>query len=316
MSVADTAIYARNLVREYASDRGVCGVDLDVQWGECFALLGRNGSGKSTLSRLLIGMEKPDSGELSVAGTSLLSLNGRQRVAHLRNLGIALDTSIHWSKLPGFSNAWFVAGSYGMSSEDMERKLNNLMDEAALSDQKGDNVSSYSFGMRRKLSIVEAICHDPRILVLDEPTSGVDVHFSDRLAEIIRERSSRNLTTWIASNDPEWVAEAATRVAFMDKGRMIASGTVAELLAEVAPYQEIKITLVAEESIPPFDDPGIRSFDRSETGITVLAEEDPMLIPRLMEWIVVRGGKIESVQVRRSTLRDVFLLKTGEDLDT
>jgi ABC-2 type transport system ATP-binding protein len=308
------AIRASGLVREYAPDRGVCGIDFDVSWGECFALLGRNGSGKSTLTKLLIGTETPDRGEIRVAGRSVGKLTRRDRLAHLADLGIALDTSVHWPKLTGSANSWFIASTYGLSGDALEARLGKLLDEADLSEQSDDHVANYSFGMRRKLSVIEAMCHDPRVLVLDEPTSGVDVQFAAKLAESIADRCKRGLVTWVASNDPDWVAEVATRVAFIDKGRVSAIGTVAELLAEVSSYQEIRVKVESGASVPQPTDGRIQSYVQSEGRITAVAEEDPLVIPSLMEWIIEHGARIESVQVRRSSLRDAFVMKTGEEL--
>jgi ABC-2 type transport system ATP-binding protein len=307
-------ISARGLVREYAPDRGVCGVDLDVHPGECFALLGRNGSGKSTLTRLLIAEEAPDAGTLTVNGRDLTALGSRERLEHLRSLGIAMDTSIHWSKLSGTDNAWFVASAYGLDADGTGKQLSELLPIANLVEQADDPVADYSYGMRRKLSIVEAITHRPELLVLDEPTSGVDVHFSAALAELIQARSAEERATWVASNDPEWVAEVATRVAFMDRGRIVSIGTVRELLAEIAPYQEIQVELTKPEAIPAPNEAGVQSFTQTDTHLVIVADEDPMLVPKLMEWVIGCGGILESVQVKQPTLRDAFLLKTGKDL--
>ena len=310
------AVRATGLVREYAPERGVCGIDLEIGSGECFALLGRNGSGKSTLTRLLIGLEMQDRGEIVVSGRNVAELSPSGRVMHLRELGIALDTSIHWKKLSGTANAWFIANSYRMSRSKIEDRLNTLFETASIADQADDAVGNYSFGMRRKLSILEALVHDPKILVLDEPTSGVDAHFAERLAELIEERSRRGQTTWIASNDPDWVAGVAGRVAFVEKGKISAIGTVPELLAEVAPYQEIQVAVESPKPVSSPDDARIKTYAQNEEKITIVAEEDPMLIPRVMEWIIGQNAKITSVQVRRSSLRDAFLLKTGEELSS
>ncbi len=307
-----SAVEAGSLIREYSPGRGVTGVDLDIEWGECYALLGRNGSGKSTLTRLLLGLERPDGGAIRVAGINPATKK------HLSLLGSALDTSVHWDHLSGWNNAWFVASSYRLKRNEIERRLGDLFALADLSAQAHDPVSNYSFGMRRKLSLVEAICHEPQLLVLDEPTSGVDAYFTAELTKLIERRCRRGLTTWIAANDPEWVARVATRVAFMDDGKIICTGTIEELLKEVAPYQTIEATLTDDLTIgvpTATDVPKVRSFDRDGREIVVVTDDDPALVPKVMEWIVTGGGTIESVQVRKSSLRDVFLLKTGKELE-
>lgn len=308
------AISAQNLVREYGPGRGVCGVDVSVDWGECFALLGRNGSGKTTLSRLITAEERPDSGRLEVSGIDVANLPPSERQRHLSSLGIAMDTSIHWQKLSGMDNAWFVGSTYGMAPQALEPRLKSLFERAGLAEQAGDAVANYSFGMKRKLSLVEALAHDPQILILDEPTSGVDAQFSNSLAELIDARGKSGKSTWIASNDPEWVAQVAGRVAFMDQGKIIAVGTVRELLDEVSSYQEIRVTLSTTVSISEPRHSGVQSFNQSEQQVTIVADEDPMLVPTLMHEIVEQGGSIRAVEVKRASLRDAFLMKTGRDL--
>lgn len=313
-STTRSVIRARGLVREYAPERGVSGVDLDVHHGDCFSLLGRNGSGKSTLTRLLIAEESPDSGELSVTGRDLTSLSGADRIEHLRQMGIAMDTSVHWTKLSGTANAWFVASTYALSSDRIATGLSDLLALADLSEQSNDAVSKYSYGMKRKLSVVEALIHEPDILVLDEPTSGVDAHFSAALADLIQQRNADGRVTWVASNDPEWVAQVATRVAFMDRGKIVSVGTVQELLAEIAPYQEIQVELTKPASVRKPDLPGVQSYQQSDQSLVIVADDDPMLVPKAMEWIIAEGGQISSVQVKQPSLRDAFMLKTGKDL--
>lgn len=321
MSSPAAAIHAAGLYREYDPGRGVCGVDLDVATGECFALLGRNGSGKSTLTRLLIAEEQADRGALAVYGVDLTNLTESRRVAHLGSLGIAMDASVHWEKVSGADNAFFVGSVYGTnaaatrSSGHIEDRTSRLFALAGLSEQAEDPVGNYSFGMKRKLSIVEAIAHDPALLVLDEPTSGVDAQFSAALADVVRDRTARGRTTWVASNDPEWVAEVATRVAFIHKGRFIRVGTVSELLSQVTSAQEIRVTLASAEPIRDLGEPGVQSFHQHDDSVTIVADDDPALVPKIMAAVVTAGGAIQSLEVRRPGLRDAFLLATGEDLE-
>lgn len=306
-----TVIHAKGLVREYAPGRGVCGVSLAIEQGECVALLGRNGSGKSTLTRLLLGLERASAGRLDVFGRPV----GKGSRHHLGRLGIALDTSVHWEALSGRANARFIARSYGMAGREIEARLDELFALADLGSQAHEPVATWSFGMRRKLSLVEALCHEPDLLVLDEPTTGVDAHFLVALADLIRRRSGSGKTTWIASNDPDWVAGVASRVVFLDAGRVTTEGTVAELVAEVSPLLEVRVTLAAVRPIARFELPGLRSFEQDGVKLEALVERDRAAVPRLVEQIVAQGGEVQSVEVLGTTLREAFLLKTGRSLE-
>jgi ABC-2 type transport system ATP-binding protein len=295
-------IEARDLARLFPNGRGVRGVTLAVAAGECYALLGRNGSGKSTLTRLLLGLERPTGGSLRVPGLS--------------RTGAALETSAHWDALTGRANAWFVARAYGLPADTIARRLEALFELADLTGQADEPVGAYSFGMRRKLAIVEALCHEPDLLVLDEPSAGVDAHFQVALADVVRRRCAEGLTTWIAGNDPDWTAAVATRVAFMDEGGILTEGTVEELVDEVSPLREACVTLIAPVPVPAPDFPGLRSFEQDGQVLTALLERDPALVARLVEWAVRHGGEVQSAEVRRPTLRDAFLAATGKAVAT
>ena len=307
------AVEARELVREYKPGRGICGVTFSVTGGECFGLLGRNGSGKSTLARLILGLEKPRSGYLSVLGCEK---DGGSPRSSLMRIGAALDASIHWDELSGLQNAYFAARVYGMGRHQAERRLEELFELAGLGDRADEPVRTYSFGMRRKLSLIQALCHEPDLLVLDEPTTGVDAHFLLILADLVRSRSGAGRTTWISGNDAEWIGGVAHRAAFLDSGKIAAMGTVEDLIKEVSPFQVVVTRLSKPAFIPRPETGGLRSFEQSGETIRAILEPEPMLVPEIMNWIVSRGGEIGSVEVRKTTLKDVFLFKTGRALET
>ncbi|MFC1607301.1 ABC transporter ATP-binding protein [Candidatus Latescibacterota bacterium] len=286
------------------------GISLDLYPGECFAVLGRNGSGKSTLTRLLLGLERPTSGTITVLGNTSTCTSKK----HLASTGVALDTSCHWEQLTGRDNAFFVARSYGISPVAIERRLDELFTMAEMSETANDPVKNYSFGMRRKLSLIESLCHDPELLVLDEPTTGVDVQFLVQLTSIIKQRTERGRITWIAGNDPDWIEGIATKVAFMESGKFIEIDSVESLIGNVSPYQEITVILDKLISIPSPDTPEIHSYIQNGETITALVDKIPGHVPKLMDWIVSHEGTIKSVEVHHSTLRDAYLLATGRTL--
>ncbi|MFC1823620.1 ABC transporter ATP-binding protein [Thermodesulfobacteriota bacterium] len=304
-------IQAHDLTREYTRDRGICGLTFTVEPGECVAVLGRNGSGKSTLSRLILGLEKPTSGSISMLGQE----SSRASQAVIKRLGVVLDTSTHWEHLSGWDNAYFYARSYRIPPAKAEPRLRNLFKLAALHDHASDPVKTYSFGMRRKLSVILALLHNPELLVLDEPTMGIDAHFLLSLSEIVRQRTAKGQTTWICGNEPDWIAALATRVFFIEAGRIIADGSVEALLDDVAAFQSVKVELVHSTKISPPDNTAVRSFDQSGSKITALLEPDPQLIPEIMREIISQDGIIHKLEVRQSSLRDAFLMKTGQELE-
>jgi len=303
------AIEAHNLTCAHAPGRGVCGVSLAVDAGECYAVLGRNGSGKSTLTRLLLGLEPVGGGSLAVLGLPVA--RGSRR--HLGRLGVCLDTSAHWEALSGWQNACFVAQAYGRNGRALEGRLAWLFDRAGLAPYRDEPVATYSFGMRRKLALVEAFCHEPELAVLDEPTAGVDEQFVVELADLLRQRGARGQTTWIASNDVEWAACVASRVAFLEAGRLVAEGTPEGLIREVSPLCEVHLVLAGSVRVPPPALDGVRAFSQDGTSLRALIG-DSRHLPRLLEHVGSTGAEVARVEVARATLRDAFLLKTGREL--
>lgn len=286
-------------------------MSFSVGAGECFAVLGRNGSGKSTLVRLLAGLEKASSGSLDVLGIDLMD-DSRQ---HLSMMGVSLDTDIHWDQLSGRENAFFTARSHKMDGRGIDRRLKELFELADLSPQADEPVKTYSFGMRRKLSLIQALCHDPDLLLLDEPTTGLDMHFLPRLADTVKARSKAGKTTWVSGNDAEWISDVATRVAFMASGQIITHGTIGELLEEVSETQEVLIKLSQINEVPNPVMEGLQSFKQEGKTINAVLKNDPALVPKTIDWIVSKGGIVKRIEVKQGSLRDVFLLKTGQLLE-
>ncbi len=304
-------IDAKDLTCEYAPRRGVRGVSLTVEAGQCIALLGRNGSGKTTLTRLLAGLQRPDAGRLRVLGCPV-DAGGRE---HLRRCGAVLDRSVHWEALSGRQNAWFAARSYGVTGDDAATRIDELLSAADLADRADDAVATYSFGMRRKLDIVCATVHQPDLLLLDEPTTGLDPQFLLRLTGMIRRRSEDGQTTWLAGNDVDFAAELADRVVFLDAGEVVADAPPADLLAELDATQEVDVRLARPHEIAAPQWPGVRSFAQEAEAVTAVLEGGSSAVEKLLAWIAECGGELRTVEVRRPTLRDAFLLETGKTIE-
>lgn len=304
------AIEADNLVRQFPGGRGVRGVSLAVEAGQCFGLLGRNGSGKSTLTRLLLGLDRPQAGSLRVLGSDVVA---RPR-AHLRRCAAALDTAVHWDDLTGRANAHFAARAAGVPLGQVEARLDELFRLAGLAEQADEPVATYSFGMKRKLSLACALAAEVDLLVLDEPTAGVDAQFLAVLTDLLGRRCRAGRTTWLAGNDPDWLALTATRVAFIEAGQIVAEGTPESLTASVADAQEVRVSLAGPQRLEMPTGPWLRRFDQDGSAIVALLGPAPEHVGRLIDWIIARGGRVRSLEVRRAGLRDAFLARTGKAL--
>ena len=307
----DSAIAAEKVVYEYPSGRGVRGVSLKAGNDECYAILGRNGSGKSTLARLILGLEKPQSGVVRVFGESLSDLTCRR----FRKIGVVLDSNPHWENLSGFQNAFFFARSCGIPAAEAENRINELFESSDLSAQANDKVATFSYGMRRKLAFAQALVHDPDLLILDEATAGLDAHFMEVLTVLIRERGQRGKATWIAGNDPDWIGKIADRVAFMDQGLIIEEDSPEELISEVSDLREVRIALRDFAPIPLIEVPGVSKLTQNGNMITALISRDLKPLPDLLTRLGEHMATVSHIDVLGGTLRDAFLLRTGKTLD-
>ncbi len=296
------AITAQDVFRRYPNGRGVNGISLSVEAGTCFGVLGANGSGKTTLTRLIAGLDRIKQGTLSVLGTPAFPRPAEVR----RQCGVALDQPAHWDTLSGRQNLGFFAKQYGLAGDNLTRRVDELLCDAGLMTQADEPVSVYSFGMRRKLSIIEAMVRDPELLILDEPSAGVDVAFLERLVKLLRDRCERGKTTWIADNDADWLAKAATDVILLTDGRIAASGTVAELISSVSEKNRVEILL--EES--GFSDSptikGVEAFCCEGNRIAAEIDGDPELPLKLLGWINSSGGRVRSMEIHSITLHEAL----------
>lgn len=301
-------IRAADLVHSFAPDKGVCGLNLAVEPGTCAGVLGRNGSGKSTLTSLLAGLRRPQSGELEVLGRPPFPRNS----ALLIEMGVALDQDAHWEDLSGWANAEFCCSVRGMEPDLITPNLDRLFGLADLTEAAHEPVKTYSFGMRRKLTLIRGLAPEPRVLLLDEPTNGLDFAFKAELTGLIRERSEAGLTTWAASNDPGWLARTCDRVLFIDSGRIAAQGSPAELVGAVEDRSTVTLTVTGPVTEPDF--PGLVSLAQEGDRLTVLLEPDPGLVPRLLEAIQAQGVLVSQMEVASPGLAEAYLRATGREV--
>lgn len=305
------AIQVCDVVRRYDSGRGVSGISMAIETGECHATLGPNGSGKTTLIRLAAGFERPDAGNVTILGHDVSA--GERR--HLARTRVMPDASAHWEVLSGWENACFTARMYRLDPTRATDELRRLFADAGLEEQAHDPVAGYSLGMRRKLHLIELLCCRPDVLILDEPTIGIDSRFKLWLAQELHSRSAGNLTTWIATNDPDWVQDVATRVSFVESGCLVADGTVSELAGDLRGSQEVRIELAGTGQVGEPGISGVRTFVQAGVNITAVIDPGPAMVARLIDWLIGSGHGLRNLEVRQAGLRDAFLARTGVRLD-
>jgi len=284
---ATPAISVLELRKSYGATVAVDGVSFDVLRGECFGLLGPNGAGKSTTINALVGALVPDSGAVRIDG------DGDPSRADVRKkIGVAPQSLALYEELTGDENLVLFARLQGLAGAELAGAVDRALDVAGLSDRRKDRVKTYSGGMKRRLNLACAIVHEPSVLLLDEPTVGVDPQSRNHLFDAIETLKSAGATILYTTHSMEEAERPCDRVAIMDHGKVIAlDGTEALVAAHGGK------AVVAVE----FEDAPARRIETDRPPETV-AE------------LARAGAKFTAIRVERPTLESVFLKLTGRRL--
>jgi ABC-type multidrug transport system ATPase subunit len=306
------ALEAKSISRLYkSSGRGVSDVSLRVERGEVFGLMGPNGSGKSTLLRVLSTAIAPDSGSFFVDG-----VDGVKKKREVRaRMGLMVDRPTHYGDLTGRGNAYFFARAYGMEGAKAEAALAELFEYFDLAEYADDRVKTYSYGMGKKLALIEALAHGPEVLLLDEPSLGLDYTSQLAYQGRIRDLASSGVAVLIASNQVDEVEALCDRAAFLHHGVVVAQGTPEDLISRVEGVRRIVATLrnpVAYSAVAEVG--GVQRVVTEGRDLIFHCEERPGIVADVVTGIVRSGGDIVNLSVQRPNLEDVFVELTGEAL--
>ena len=273
--------------------------------------MGPNGSGKSTLLRVLSTAVAPDSGTFTVGGAD----GSKQPRAVRAKTGLMVDRPTHYGDLSGWANAYFFARAYGVEESKAEGILSELFDYFDLSEYKDDKVKTYSYGMGKKLALVEALAHGPSLLLLDEPSLGLDYTSQLAYQRKIRELKQSGVAILLGSNQVDEVESLCDRVAFMHRGELVTEGTPEELVSSIEGVRRILATLRNPVEYGPVEDvSGVERVVPEGRDLVVHCEDRPGIVADVVAAIVGCGGDITDLIVRRPNLEDVYVKLTGEAL--
>jgi ABC-2 type transport system ATP-binding protein len=286
-------------------------VSLAVDPGEILGLVGPNGSGKSTLLRVLSTAIEPDSGAFRVGGAD--GVEERRRVR--AKTGLMVDRPTHYGDLSGWANAYFFARAYGMDEGKATSTLAELFDYFDLAEYRDDKVKTYSYGMSKKLALIEAVAHGPELLLLDEPSPGLDYTSQLAYQKKVRELAGAGTATVLASNQVDEVEALCDRVVFLHRGRLVAEGTPEELVSSLGGVRRIVATLRNPVEYGALREvPGVERVVPEGRDLVVHCEDRRGIVASVVAGLVRAGGEITDLSVRRPNLEDVFVKLTGEAL--
>lgn len=305
-------IVAEGLTRSFGNTRAVRGVDFEVPEATVLGLLGPNGSGKTTIVRMLTTALPPDSGTARVGGHDVVT----EARAVRPMIGLAGQYAAVDENLTGRENLEMVARLYHMSRSQARTRAGELLDRFDLSDEAADRpVKTYSGGMRRRLDVAASLTADPRVLFLDEPTTGLDPRSRQTLWDVIEELVAAGTTVLLTTQYLEEADHLADRVVVLDHGRVVAAGTPAELKRKVG--SSVLVLILADEAavsaaVPIVEEAcGCRS-EVAGVEISVPVSGGPAMVTRTLRRLEDAGIGLDDMAVHEPTLDDVFLALTTE----
>lgn len=306
------AIEIRDLVKRYAADKGsesklaLKGVSFDVPQGGIFGLLGPNGAGKSTLINILAGLVNKTDGSASIWG---FDIDDQPRNAK-RSIGIVPQEIVFDPFFTPFEVLENQAGFYGIPKS--QRRSEELLEAVRLSDRRDAYARSLSGGMKRRLLVAKAMVHSPPILVLDEPTAGVDVELRRQLWELVTDLNKQGVTVVLTTHYLEEAEQLCDRIAIINHGELIANKPTRELV-DMAREKIVAVTVDRDLDSAPSHDAFSKVELAGERGVEVTYDKDKLTAGQVLAILQEQGLAIEDVTTREADLEDVFVQLTGTD---
>ena len=303
----------RGLVKRYGDRTAVDGVGFEIARGECYGLLGPNGAGKTTTISMLCGLLTRDGGEVVVDGERVDTTTTEARGA----IGYVPQDIALYDAQSARDNLRFFGRLYGLRGTRLDDRVEVALTAVGLSDRGDDVVDTYSGGMKRRANIAVGLLHEPKLLVLDEPTVGVDPQSRNAILEAIEVLVADGLAVLYTTHYMEEAERLCHRVGIMDAGRIVGEGTRRELTAAIG--QQDKLVLAATGDLPGFAArcrtiDGVRDATATADGVEVLALDGRRALARVIEAADASGVAIGAIEVVEPDLEAVFLHLTGRAL--
>ncbi|MFF5985748.1 ATP-binding cassette domain-containing protein [Prauserella flavalba] len=314
--MADTdkgvAVRARGLVKNYGTTRALDGVDLEIPTGQVLGLLGPNGAGKTTTVRILTTLLLPDSGEAEVAGHDVLADPDGVR----RSIGLSGQYAAVDENLTGFENLYLVARLYGQRKPQARKRSRELLARFRLDEAADRPAKGYSGGMRRRLDLAGALVAEPSVVVLDEPTTGLDPRGRIEMWEVIEQLVATGATVLLTTQYLEEADRLADSVVVIDRGRVIARGTPDELKNQIG-GERLELVMATADEVPLAVrvlgevGSGEPTVDERSRRVEVLVDTGTKALVEALRRLDAQDVVVQDAALHRPTLDDVFLSLTG-----
>jgi ABC-2 type transport system ATP-binding protein len=312
----EEAILARDLRKSYGKVQALDGLALGVRAGTIFGLLGPNGAGKSTTVKILTTLSRPDAGEARVAGLDVLAEPQRVR----RAIGVVGQRHGSAEEATGRENLVLQGELYGITGAELRRRVGELLERFGLAEAADRTVKTYSGGMQRRLDVALGLLHRPRVLFLDEPTTGLDPEVRAALwAEIERLAREEEMTILLTTHYLEEADRLASDLAIVDRGRVVAAGTPDELKSELRgdsvhvelaePESDLRVQAILARA------PSLTEVSVDGRLVHARADHGATAVPEVLAALEAAGVKVASVTTARPSLDDVYLRHAGRTFE-
>jgi ABC-2 type transport system ATP-binding protein len=304
------AIQCRDLRKTYDGKvEAVCGLNLEIQAGECFGLLGPNGAGKTTTIEILEGLLDPTAGEVTILGC-----NWQSNQRELRELlGISLQETRLTEKLTVRETLHLFASFYRHP-----RSADEVLEELQLTEKADARVGKLSGGQRQRLAVATALVGNPKILFLDEPTTGLDPQSRRQLWDLIRIFQKAGGTVLLTTHYMDEAERLCDRLAIVDHGQIIAEGSPSDLIDRLGGHHVVEFSVSGDSDDAALDIwraiPGVESVRHDDGLISLTVHEPHLTIPALLDAVAKQGSQLLHLTTRQASLEDVFVRLTGRHL--
>jgi ABC-2 type transport system ATP-binding protein len=302
------------LTKKFGEITAVDKMTLEIEEGEIFGLLGPNGAGKSTAINMITGLLLIDKGSISILGKDIR----KDKTAAKSNIGIVPQDIAIYEDLTSLENVRFFASLYGLRGKALDAAALEALEFTGLSDKKKDFPKNFSGGMKRRLNIACAIAHKPKLIIMDEPTVGIDPQSRNHILQSVKKLNEMGSTIIYTSHYMEEVEEICTRIAIMDHGKVIALGTSEELKNLINDKDVVEVTIsdpmskVSAEKIREIS--GVENVETNEITVKITSAREVANLDKIIQYFVKNNISIKSVESKTPDLESVFLSMTGRKL--
>ncbi len=301
-----------HLSKSFDSIKAVDDISLEVKKGEIFGLLGPNGAGKTTTISMIASLLRPDSGKIYI--DSLDTETDLKKIKKM--MGVVPQEMAFYEELSAKENLIFWGKLQGVGRKTLEERIRFYLEKTGLLGRENDPLKKYSGGMKRRINLIIGLIHQPKLLLLDEPTIGIDVQTRLNIYEIIKEASSQGTTILYTTHNLQEAEELCHRIGIMDQGKILAEGTLTELIKIVG---EKDIALISGDFSAETGRKILSSLKETtvislEDGKIILSLDASKKIPVLLEDFFKEGLSIDDVSIKQPNLESVFLKLTGKEL--